>query len=352
MTNYFELLHQELENRRHFFAPRPLTSVYFGGGTPSLAQPRELARILQHFCDLGFVLSADTEVTIEINPATLSKEKLQELEATGFNRFSVGAQTFHTALLQSVGRIHSAEDTLLTLQLLQGKNHSFDLLFALPNQTLKQLESDLQKIQELQPPHVSPYLLTVKDQHPLARSRLPEEDQLEFFDLIRQQLTGQGYAQYEISNYAKPGAESRHNLLYWKMEEVWGVGLSAHSFSKRSQFGSRFWNPSTMPAYSSLVSEEKNSNLREFPQKHAEHLQLHETLTDFFHTRLRMKQGFSLRDLQERHSISAELRGDIEKKIARLVGNGLLQETLESWSLTQRGQHLSNQVFLEFTFLP
>lgn len=150
-SEYFKLLHQEIDAKEHFFQPRPLKSIYFGGGTPSLADPLELKRILDHLDRLGFTRTLNTEVTLEINPATLDPRKIETLMSWGVNRFSVGVQTFHDPHLKKIGRKHSSFQTQETLTLLKSfhLNFSMDLLFSLPHQTMDHLRSDLDQFLEI-----------------------------------------------------------------------------------------------------------------------------------------------------------------------------------------------------------
>ncbi len=354
---YFELVRREISQRHHWAnrPAEPLASIYFGGGTPSLAEPQQLAKLLEHIKSFGFEISNATEITIEINPATVSEASLKSYLEMGINRFSVGAQTFSNDLLKAVGRKHSSQDTIDTLSILKsrGLNYSFDLLFALPGQTLSGLERDLAEIERLRPPHISPYCLTVPDSHPLAKSRLLDSLQIQMFERIHERLSLLGYIRYEISNYCLPGFESRHNHLYWDDQDYWGVGLSSHSYLKgNSLWGQRFWNPRSYHAYAEQVSSPTQSSSPDLalPSEQYERLSLHQYLTDFCHTSLRKASGLELGrliDLLRPHQLIA-----IEKELDSLQERKLIERVDGFIRLTEAGVLLSNQVFTSFTFLP
>ncbi|MCX7978714.1 MAG: radical SAM family heme chaperone HemW, partial [Bdellovibrionaceae bacterium] len=233
---YFSLLWEEIVRKSSLFPQKKLDTLYFGGGTPSLVDPSLIAGTIKILGDCGFPVGPDTEVTMEVNPATLTPQKMEFYLDIGVNRFSVGAQTFKDSLLKMVKREHSSADTIETLRLLQKYevNFSFDLLFALPEQTFDDLLYDLKMAIDFAPSHISPYCLTLNDTHPLNKGRPLDDVQVEMFHLISETLTSAGYRRYEISNFCLPQRESRHNMLYWTDQEYWGVGLSAHSYRHNS----------------------------------------------------------------------------------------------------------------------
>ena len=208
-AEYVELVRREIRGRHSFWSEREISTLYFGGGTPSLLEPELIVAIRDELAKAGFVFRTDAEVTIEINPATISPGKLDVYRAAGINRYSVGAQTFDDNLLKLCGRRHSADDTRATLELLRRHdlNYSFDLLFALPGQTEAGLARDLDEVVDFAPPHLSAYCLTVPEGHPMARGRAPEDDQARMFDLIERRLAAIDLRKYEISNFARPGFE-------------------------------------------------------------------------------------------------------------------------------------------------
>lgn len=347
---YVELLKQELRHRRSLIPDQPLTSIYFGGGTPSLLPPNLILSLLAELEKLGVRQDSQTEITLEINPATLNVDQIEQLIAGGVNRFSVGAQTFNDAHLKAAGRKHNRSDTLRTLDLLRTKNvnYSFDLLFALPQQSLEDIEVDLQIIKEYSPPHLSAYCLTVPQGHPMSFQRAADEEQVQMFHRIEGSLRTHNLLRYEISNFAVPGFESKHNLLYWKDGEYLGLGLSAHSYLKKAgPWGSRFWNPSGIAEYKKHIEdlEEALDPLDAFRTRQLlEELSQDQSRFDFAHTALRLEEGL------DKASLLQKFQGNLDalfQALTRLEQKGLVEQTPFAWKLTAQGRLLSNSVFSE-----
>ncbi len=352
---YVQLLFEEIKQKRQYQTPQPLDTLYFGGGTPSLIPAPLIVSIIKELGRYGFTTGPQTEVTIEINPATVSEDKLKMYLDHGINRFSVGAQTFDDRLLKMVHREHSAKQTLETLDLLRkyNLNFSFDILFALPSQTFEGLKNDVKIALEQGAKHLSPYCLTVPEGHPLSKGRPLEDTQVEMFEMIASQLTTAGFEQYEISNFAIPGFESRHNMLYWVDEPYWSLGLSAHSYSKESRWGTRYWNHNSIGEYQKQIEQfrgqEFNSPVQHLSENQVEVLELHQALTDYCHTSMRLMRGLN----------EDSLRAKFPEKNAQTVVDilftqkerGLVQNDGKNWSLTANGIVLSNRVFQELTFL-
>jgi oxygen-independent coproporphyrinogen-3 oxidase len=352
---YVQLLFEEIKQKRQYQTPQALDTLYFGGGTPSLIPAPLIVSIIKELGRYGFTTGPQTEVTIEINPATVSEDKLKMYLDHGINRFSVGAQTFDDRLLKMVHREHSAKQTLETLDLLRkyNLNFSFDILFALPSQTFEGLANDVKIALEQGAKHLSPYCLTVPDGHPLSKGRPLEDTQVEMFEMIASQLTTAGFEQYEISNFAIPGFESRHNMLYWVDEPYWSLGLSAHSYSKESRWGTRYWNHNSIGEYQKQIEQfrgqEFKSPVQHLSESQVEVLELHQALTDYCHTSMRLMRGLN----------EDSLRAKFPEKNAQTVidilftqkERGLVQNDGKNWSLTANGIVLSNRVFQELTFL-
>jgi oxygen-independent coproporphyrinogen-3 oxidase len=341
---------KEIETKGPAIGQRQLDTLYFGGGTPSVVEPRLLVAVITALKENGFPLKPSAEVTLEINPGTISEKDLDILVKGGFNRFSVGVQTFDDRLLDLSRRKHSAADTRSTLKLLgQNKlNYSTDVLFSLPTQSIEGLKDDLQQLLEFSPPHVSPYCLTVPEGHPFSKNRAPEGEQIEMFSTIEDLLVGAGHQRYEISNFSKPGFESRHNLIYWTDQEYWGVGNSSHSYMKKSVWGSRFWNPRGIDVYSDEIAGLSHWSLDSFEKEKGEILNRHEALTDFFHISLRMSFGLDPDNFENKFNETLEtVAGDT---LNRLSSQGLMEKSGRKWGLTSKGKLLSNQVFAQFTF--
>ncbi|HWU44612.1 MAG TPA: radical SAM family heme chaperone HemW [Bdellovibrio sp.] len=352
---YVELLFEEIRQKHRYYKPQSLDTIYFGGGTPSLIPAHLIVAVIKELARFGFTTRPDTEITIEINPATVSEEKLKIYLDHGINRFSVGAQTFDDRLLKMVHREHSAKQTLETLDLLRkyDLNFSFDILFALPSQTLDGLKNDVRIAMEQGARHISPYCLTVPDGHPLSKGRALEEEQVEMFDFIPDQLTSHDFQQYEISNFAKLGFESRHNMLYWIDEPYWSLGLSAHSYSKESTWGTRYWNINSIGGYQEQILQHKGqefeSPAKHLPEGQIEVLEKHQALTDFCHTSMRLMKGLNDQSLQEK--FGAAVFHQIASIMNKLMERKWVQRTDEGWSLSKEGLVLSNKVFQDLTFL-
>lgn len=354
--SYLELLALELtKGRRCFETPVTVKTLYFGGGTPSLLTTKELSAILNHLHQQGFHWTDDCEITVEINPATLDRQKIKEWLALGVNRFSVGAQTFCDEHLQRLGRRHSAQDVRDTLQLLQDfeVSYSADLLYALPQQTMGQLKSDLEELVRFAPPHISAYYLTLRPDHVLQIGRPEESIQSEMIRYVRSYLHQCGYEGYEISNFAKSANfYSKHNMIYWTDQAYWGLGLSAHSyFPKLGPWGTRFFNPPNMKAYASWVAHwQPRVHLHEGrKEEEFEVLQQHEALTDFCHTSLRKAMGLNLSLLESKFGKWASQ--EVQRRLQELCNKEWVFYSDGSWRLTPDGQDWSNQVFLHLTFL-
>ncbi len=332
------------------------SSLYFGGGTPSLVPAHFIVSLLEELEKQGIQRSPDAEITLEINPATVDPHKMEIYLKSGINRFSVGAQTFNDGLLKSVHREHNATQTRETLALLKsfGVNFSFDLLFALPGQSLEILNTDLDEVLKVMPNHVSPYCLTVPEGHVLSAGRPLESIQLEMFDLISHRLKSAGFLQYEISNFSRPGFESKHNSVYWDDSEYWGLGLSSHSYDKQGgQWGGRYWNSSNFGVYMDQVASWQNkvwSSPHEYlPESQKEILLAHQSLTDFCHISLRTLHGLNADRVTKK--FGARTMSHLEPILLELKERGWLNHSKQTWSLSDEGIVLSNQVFAALTFL-
>lgn len=348
---YFKDLHLEISNRHRFWKDRQIQSLYFGGGTPSLVDPSFILAIIEHFANSGFKFNDPCEITIEINPATMSQKNLDLYLSAGINRFSVGAQTFNDRLLKLCGRKHSAQDTRDTLKLLkvQNLNYSFDLLFALPHQSITDLKKDLDEILDWDPPHLSTYCLTVPEGHPMSFDRAMDEEQVEMFNLIESSLLKINLKKYELSNFAKPGLESIHNLSYWTDQPFWGVGLSSHSYDPNlGPYGTRFWNTKSIKAYPNDVLQAGERPEDWSSENFYEKLALNEAMTDTCHMFLRMCQGLPLDALQKFPSKAQE---HIKSRFNQLISDGLLEKSQNQVFLSADGQIKSNLAYQHLTFL-
>lgn len=250
MDVYVQAVLASLAPWRERLAGRELATVYFGGGTPSLLGADRLGTLLQAVGE-GFSLAPEAEITLEANPTRVDRDFFQGVRAAGFNRLSMGLQSAHREELRFLGRTHSPEDVIQAVGDARAagfSNISLDLMLGLPGGSWEKLRDSIAFVAGLSVEHVSSYLLKVEPGTPFGERgvELPSEDDgADQYLLAVEELARLGYKQYEISNFARPGKESRHNLLYWRGEEYLGFGPGAHSFFQ----GRRFYYPRDLKAF-------------------------------------------------------------------------------------------------------
>ncbi len=351
---YVEALLNEL--RRHGAQPswngRKISSLYFGGGTPSTFSPGLLLQVLDA-ADKVFGIAAGAEITVEANPGTISGEGLEALRRGGINRLSLGAQSFHSGLLRALGRIHSADETRKAISLSRAAgfdNLSLDLMYAVPTETLDDLEQDLLEICAHAPEHVSAYCLTIEAGTPFEAKAaagellLPDENAaLAMMELVQTLLPQKGYEHYEISNYSLPGFHSRHNSSYWNGTDYLGIGAGAHSFSRSAQpgcWGVRWANIENPEAYMKCAAAAQDSAAEQ------EVLTASQAMCEFFFLGLRRMDGVDLQQFEERFGIAAAnvYPGVIE----RLTADGLLNSEGRRVRLSARGFFVADSVAANF----
>ena len=311
-------------------------SVFFGGGTPSVLDAASLKKIILAIRK-SFDVLPKSEVTVEVNPGTVTEEKAKAFVEAGINRVSIGVQSIHENELKKLGRIHGFEDFLNTYKLFKEvgiDNLSVDLMYGIPGQTVSSFQKTLEKIIELSPEHVSCYGLIIEEGTPFFEMKdeldLPsEDDEYEMYLLAHEMLSEYGYSHYEISNYAKYGRKSRHNLKYWHSEEYVGFGLSAHSYYG----GKRFYNTSDFTEY--------------FESDGAKYRKSESEVTgidpfEYAMLALRLDEGISLSDYERLFGVSF-LEGK-EKRISELSALGLLKTESDRLFLTHKGFYVSNSI--------
>lgn len=316
-------------------------TIYFGGGTPSLLTPDQLERILNTIHS-SFDIDASAEVTMEMNPATVTPETLREFRSLGVNRASFGVQTFNDRDLKLLARGHDADDARNTFQMLREagfQNVSFDLIAGLPGQTMADWQSNLGQAIELSPEHISLYLLEIHSATPLAeqvrsgrRKPIDEELAAEMYEVMLDRLAAAGYEQYEISNFAKPGFESRHNSKYWTLDPVFGFGVSAHSFDGLQ----RYANERDTVKYVSMIESGETAEVMR------EDIDL---ASEFIFLGLRLERGIDLAAFSQRFGF--DLIERYRREIDELIENDLV-ELNSRLVLTQKGKLFSNEVFAAF----
>lgn len=349
-AQYLELLLQEIRQRSPWVGKRKVSTIYFGGGTPSLLPISSIVSLLSELEKCGLDTGEVQELSIEINPGTMTSQQMSAALEKGFTRFSVGAQSFNDQFLNLVGRKHTAEDTRSTLRTLEslGAHYSFDLLFGLPGQTVADVLQDISELSHFSPDHLSAYCLTVPKNHPLSQGQPKDQEQVEMFLTLEDQLKELGLLRYELSNYARPGRESKHNQLYWTDQEYWGLGVGAHSYFHNLPWGLRYWNPSNLKAYKKQTLT-KPWQPTQLPSSQLEKLSIAQSLTDFCHTSFRLKRGLRKNDLEQKFSKIAldRVASDLKPALER----GWVQVTSDGWTLSQRGLMVYNQVLQCITYL-
>lgn len=348
--DYVELLLKEMELAGALSpAGSALDSVYFGGGTPSLLQPAQMALLLEQASRL-FGLTEPAEITLEANPGTIDLKRLAGFRAAGINRLSLGVQSFDDNLLVTLGRIHTAQQAESAFNAARQAgfdNIGIDLIHALPDQTLEMWRSDLQQVLRLAPEHISVYGLTIEDDTPFAElypddsPQLPDNDlSADMFEQADTLLTAAGYEHYEIANYARPGFRSRHNSGYWRRDGYLGLGCGAHSFLRDSAWGTRFSNTADLEAYSAAIRQGR------LPRRDLSALSREDAMAEFVYLGLRMADGIQTTAFER--EFGCPLNAVYGKLIEELVQTGLVVTDLDSVRLTRRGLLLSNQVFSRF----
>lgn len=316
-------------------------TVFIGGGTPTSLSAEEMQLLLKKI-NSTFDLSDKTEFTVEANPKTVDKHKLQTMLEYGVNRISFGVQSFCDGELSAIGRIHSAADAEQSFYLARDagfKNISIDLMLAIPNQTPDSLAENIRIAAELSPEHISCYSLILEENTPLYDEyrrgivTLPDDDmQREMYDLAVSRLAENGYRRYEISNFSKPGAESRHNIKYWQCREYIGVGLSAHSYMD----GVRFSNTDSFSSYIKRDFEGGERNV----------LSDNDRMSEFMFMGLRMSEGISENEFFRR--FGTDIYEIFGKPLLKFIKMGMLKEENGRIFLTDNAVEVSNQIMCEF----
>jgi oxygen-independent coproporphyrinogen-3 oxidase len=344
IERYIEAMLEEINLLKAVLGNLTIDSVYIGGGTPSSIPAHYIEKLLNHVQSCFFV-QKDSEVTLEVNPGTIDDKKLKTYKKNGINRISLGVQTFDERMLKTLGRIHTKTDIDDAFEKFQKhgySNISIDLMFNLPGQSQEMVENDLKKVQTLRPKHVSYYALKVEEGTPFHEMlengslRLPDEEaeRLAYHMMIKV-LADMGYKQYEISNFAKSGFESKHNLKYWNREEYLGIGVAAHSFLNDQ----RFSNGQNVFEYIKKIGENKALAYDERIQ-----IDEKEKAWEFLILGFRKTQGIRIYDLNKMIKGNEKYYND---RISMLIGEGLIIKEEGYYKLTPLGLDLSNRVFVE-----
>lgn len=381
---YIDALCHEIDAWKEFMAEYEIDTIFLGGGTPSCLESSLIKRVL---CKLkeNFRFSEHVEISIEVNPGTVDIKDLQDYYDAGFNRISIGLQSAYDEDLKKLGRIHNFDDFMLIYEAARKvgfQNINVDLMSALPGQTLEKYRNGLHKVLDMKPEHISAYSLIIEENTPFyeyyvnndeavaQEYMLPSEEEERAMYVETEQILAQyGYQRYEISNYAKPGYECRHNLVYWQGGDYLGVGLGASSMLEHVRFKGidclkdylNRWEISERPMEIYERSCDKTivvSELVEFLNKNGyqqiESLSVNEQMEEFMFLGLRCMEGISADKFERR--FGKPLSDIYGKQLTKLSEQGLIKceekMTLTKkdtiWSLTKRGIDVSNMVFVEF----
>ncbi|WP_460323327.1 radical SAM family heme chaperone HemW [Paenibacillus sp. YSY-4.3] len=347
VMDYLRALDLEMELTVRETPPGEIKSIFVGGGTPTVLKPDEmeffLSSVRRHFPNWA----ADIEFSMEANPGTVDLEKLAVMKVGGVNRVSFGVQAFQNELLSGIGRIHNTDDVFRSLENARAAgldNLSIDLMFGLPNQTVEMLDYSVSRALELGLPHYSIYSLKVEENtlfHTMyQKNQLPlpaEEDELKMYLLLMERMEQAGYKQYEISNFAKPGFESRHNITYWRNEDYYGLGAGAHGYVKRC----RHVNIKGVNPYNEATQQGR-------PILERFEISREEAMEDFVMVGLRVLEGIS--DERFQRQFGLRLDDVFGKQFSKMVDAGLLERTAEAggYRLSRKGILFGNEVFAEF----
>ena len=350
-ADYTRALISELEHRVGAapYSGERIKTIFFGGGTPSLFDPKSISEIIDaanRLCGID----SDAEITLEANPGTVDAAKLSGMRAAGVNRISFGAQSFNPATLKFLGRIHSADETRAAAMMAHRAGFgrlNLDLIFAVPGQTVADVLFDIESVAALEPDHISAYNLTFEEGTAfftdLKRGRikqLPIDEQAAMYQTVREEIPRRGYAMYEISNYAPPGHEARHNLTYWRGETYLGIGAGAHSFARNEAGGRRWWNEKLPARYVAAIGE------RRIAESGAETIDEATAQSEYVFLNLRLREGFALADFHGRFGRHFEcIFGNVATP---LLNDGLLTLERGRIFLTDRGLEMADSVFAEF----
>lgn len=344
---YVAALLSEIESYREFAKGYRVSTIFIGGGTPSVLLPKQMEDILQKIYEI-FELERRPEITVEVNPGTVDEKKLQCYKENGVNRLSMGLQSVKDEKLRLLGRIHTYQEFVESYELARKAgfdNISIDLISSVPGQTLQEWKEELETAAAQNPEHISVYQLIIEEGTPFYEKYaehpelLPDEEtSREIYLWTGKFLKEAGYEQYEISNYAKPGKESRHNLKYWERGDYLGLGLGAASMVRNI----RMSNTKDMRTY--LERCDKPKTMREDVQFLEEPRQMEE----FMFLGLRKTRGVSKKEFKR--IFGREMDMVYEKALHKCLENGMLLAHKDRIFLSEGGTLLSNMVLSEFLF--
>ncbi|MFJ7857672.1 radical SAM family heme chaperone HemW [Peribacillus sp. NPDC097206] len=346
VDEYLRMMKREMEMQLAKYPTTELDTVFVGGGTPTSLDEKQLSFLCEAINETLPFVAKQAEYTFEANPGDLSREKLEILFRAGVNRLSFGVQSFNDELLKRIGRTHRASEVYETIQLAQDvgfTNITIDLIYGLPGQTMEDFEDTLAKALALQLPHYSSYSLIVEPKtvfyNQMRKGTLnlpPQELEASMYERLMEEMERHGMHQYEISNFARPGFESKHNLTYWDNKEYYGIGAGAHGYTG----GKRVANHGPVKKYITPLLKGELPVLDEHP------VPLYEKMEEEMFLGLRKTKGVSLETFKSKFSV--EMKEIFGESLEEQMKKGLL--TIEDGfvSLTERGKLLGNEVFQSF----
>lgn len=321
-------------------------TIYIGGGTPSLIDSKYIVQIIEDI-KLNFEIDEKAEITIEVNPGTVTLEKLEDYKRAGINRLSIGLQSTHEHLLKEIGRIHTYLDFLDTFRFAREagfENINVDLMIGLPNQTLEEVKDSIEEIVSMEPEHISVYSLILEENTPLFKKveeglELPNEDlERKMYWAVKQTLEQNNYIHYEISNFAKQGYESKHNLDCWNQKEYIGFGVAAHSYTN----GIRYSNIENLEQYIKNYEEDKTEENLVFHEKQ----DMEAMQKEYMLLGLRKIDGVSIQEFKIKFLANPVFL--YHDKLEKLVNEELVEIDGDQIKLTNKGLDLANIVWEEF----
>ena len=361
---YIEARCEELKSYSYLAETHKVRTIYIGGGTPSILEPDEITLVMTTVRKL-FDVAEDAEISIEVNPGTLTSRKAAEYIANGINRMSIGLQSAQKNELEALGRIHNYDQFLAAFDMAREagfRNINIDLMSDIPGQTMRSYLDTLDKVLRCKPEHISSYSLIVEDGTPLAAdenllSQIPDEDvDRQMYDITNKLLGTGGYHRYEISHYAKAGYECRHNIVYWTLGEYIGIGIGAASFL----YGRRYTNTSSLEDYidgmarhrelmtfgDHVANSGKARDIIEHMRNVEEELDADRLMEEYMFLGLRMISGVSAEKFNDYfgHSIY-DIYGSV---IDKYKSTGHLEDDHGLIRLTKKGIDVSNTILADF----
>lgn len=345
---YFKAVEMELDSYGIKLKNYLINTIFIGGGTPSYVDEKFIIQLL-NACRRNFNISSNAEITIESNPGTLCRDKLKAYRQSGINRLSIGLQAWQDRLLKKIGRTHTLEDYINNFSLAREEgfdNINTDLIFAIPGQTLEEWCETLENVAAMGADHISCYSLQIEEGTVFGRmfsegdlTPVEDEQDREMYYKAKEILGNAGYKHYEISNFAKPGYQCKHNLIYWQTCQYLGVGAGAHSYIN----GKRFNNVCSPEEYINLVQIGKST------VENVINIDREEAMSEYMFLGLRLIDGISGKDFEETFRVGLwEVFG---VQLENLFHKGLIvidPDREDNVRLSEKGLDLANQVFMEF----